>query len=110
MLETHGLAGHPVLGPNITATVHELPVGRTFSGGEAVSGVWIEWKVPSFAFATAEPQQRFCREASAAVRRVAGTDLPATAIYVNVVHAVDGPWNFNGVPMTNQEILAALSA
>ncbi len=110
MLESHGLANHPVMLPNITATVHELPRHRTFSGGQTVEGVWVEWKVPSFAFAEREPQRNFCTGATALLHAALGRRIPTNNIYVNVVHAVDGAWNFNGQPMTNQEIIAALKA
>ena len=33
MLKWHGLSGNEVMTPNITATVHVLPTGSTFSGG-----------------------------------------------------------------------------
>ena len=57
MLDRHGLAGNKVMTPNITATVHVLPRGSTFSGGEEFAGAWVEWKVPSFAFASREIQK-----------------------------------------------------
>jgi hypothetical protein len=36
--------------------------------------------------------------------------LPKDKIFINVVHAVDGAWNFNGRAMTHAEISAAVAA
>ena len=52
MLSLHQLTGNKVMTPNVTANVAVVPRGQSFSGGKEFSGVWIEWKVPSFAFAT----------------------------------------------------------
>ena len=35
--------------------------------------------------------------------------IPRNNIYVNVVHAVDGAWNFEGQAMSNEEISKAIS-
>ena len=54
MLSLHQLTGNKVMTPNVTANVAIVPKGQSFSGGEEFSGVWAEWKVPSFAFASRE--------------------------------------------------------
>ncbi len=109
ILKWHGLTGNKVMTPNITATVHILPKNRTFSGGKEFSGAWVEWKVPSFVFADREIQKGFFDEATDIIYQLSGGKQPKDNIYVNVVHAVDGAWNFNGRAMTNAEIGAAVS-
>ena len=109
MLKHHGLTDNKVMTPNITATVHVLPKGSTFSGGKEFSGAWVEWKVPAFAFASREVQIGYFAEATSIIHELSGGQQPKGNIYVNVVHAVDGAWNFDGVAMTNEEILAAIS-
>jgi hypothetical protein len=109
MLKWHGLAGNKVMTPNITATVHILPKSATFSGGKEFSGAWVEWKTPSFAFASREVQQGFFAEATDIIHELSGGKQPKDQIYVNVVHAVDGAWNMNGRAMTNAEIGAAIA-
>lgn len=104
MLKHHGLLGNKVMTPNITAHVSVLPKHFTFSGGEEFSGVWMEWKVPSFAFASRDIQLAHFAEATEIIRELSGGKQPIENIYSNVVHAVDGSWNFNGVAMTNEEI------
>jgi hypothetical protein len=109
MLERHGLTGNKVMTPNITATVHVLPKGSTFSGGKEFSGAWVEWKVPSFGFSTREVQQGFFKDATDIIEKLSGGKQPRDNIYVNVVHSVDGAWNLDGKAMTNEELGQAIS-
>lgn len=104
MLKHHGLSGNTVMTPNVTAHVSVLPRNTTFSGGKEFSGVWMEWKVPSFAFSSKEVQLAHFAEATEIIRELSGGKHPAEHIYSNVIHTVDGSWNFNGIAMTNEEI------
>ncbi len=110
MLKWHGLTDNKVMKANITATLHVLPKSSTFAGGEEISGAWIEWKVPSFAFNDRDIQVGFGKEATQIIHDLSGFKQPIENIYINVVHAVDGLWNFNGEPMSNAEIGAAISS
>ncbi len=109
MLKHHGLTGNKVMTPNITATLHVLPKSSTFSGGKEFSGAWVEWKVPSFAFATREIQQVYFEDATNIIHKLSGGKQPKDNTYVNVVHTVDGAWNFDGRAMTNKEIGEAIA-
>ncbi len=109
MLKWHGLTGNKVLTPNVTAHVHVLPKASTFSGGEEFSGAWIEWKVPSFAFNTREVQLGFSEDATNIIYELSGGKQPKDHIYFNVLHTVDGAWNFDGRAVTNEELGAAIS-
>lgn len=109
MLKWHGLAGNTVMTPNITATVHVLPKNATFSGGQAFSGAWVEWKVPSFAFAQRDVQTGFFKDATDIIHDLSGGQQPRDKIYVNVVHTVDGAWNLDGRAMTNEELGQAIT-
>jgi len=109
MLKWHGLTGNNVMTPNVTATVHVLPQGSTFSGGKEFAGAWVEWKVPSFAFSTREVQQGFFKDATDIIHELSEGKQPRDNIYVNVVHTVDGAWNLDGRAMTNDEMGQAIS-
>jgi len=110
MLKRHGLDGNKVMTPNVTAIVQVVPKNRTFSGGKEFSGAWVEWKVPSFAFASREIQAGFFRDATDIIHELSGGKQPRDNIYVNVVHTVDGAWNLDGRAMTNEELGQAISA
>ena len=108
-LKWHGLSGNAVMTPNVTAHVHLLPKGHTFSGGEPLDGVWIEFKTPSFAFTDRPVQQGLFKEATDIIVELSGGKQPRDKIYSNVIHTVDGTWNLDGRAMTNEEIGEAIS-
>ncbi len=108
-LKNHGLTGNTVMTPNITANVHIIPKGLSFSGGEEFSGAWAEWKVPSFALADHSIVKQHFMEVTEIIYKLAGGKQPKDNIYVNVVHAVNGGWNLDGIAMTNDELGAAIS-
>ena len=109
MLKWHGLEGNRVMTPMVTASVHVLPKGSTFSGGKEVSGVWVEWKTPSFAFNSPEIQQGFFDDTTNIIHDLSGGKQPKENIYINVVHAVDGAWSLDGQAVTNDQLGAAIS-
>jgi hypothetical protein len=111
MLKWHGLTGNATMTPNIVGSIHVLPSGATFSGSKQAKVAFVEWKVPSFAFATREIQRGYIAEATDIVHAASGGKQPKEQIWVNVVHAVDGAWGINGVAVTNAELGAtALNA
>jgi hypothetical protein len=107
MLKWHGLAGNCVMTPNIVGSIHVLRREHTFSGSKETPVVFVEWKVPSFAFATREIQQGYIAEASHIVHEASGGKQPKEHIWVNVVHAVDGAWGIAGDALTNEQLAAA---
>lgn len=108
-MKHHAMSGNKVMTPNVTAHVNVLPKGLSFAGGKEVDGAWIETKTPSFALANHEVQASFFTEATQIVHQLSGGKLPKERIWANGVHAVDGTWNINGVPMTNAQIGEAVS-
>lgn len=108
MLKWHGLAENDAMTPNIVGTINVVPKDSTFSGSKVASVVFVEWKVPSFAFATREIQLGYIEEATQIVHEASGGKQPKDRIWVNVVHAVDGAWGINGKALTNTELFAAV--
>ena len=108
-LNHHGLLGNKVITRNITAQFLWLPRNQSFQGGEEFSGAWVEAKTPAFAFTDREVQKKFTAEAIQIIHDLSGGKQPKDHIYINVVHAVDGAWSFEGVAMTNTEIGEAIS-
>lgn len=103
-LKWHGLTGNRVMTPNVTAMVTVVPKGETFSGGEEVSGAWIEWKAPGFAFTDREVQIGCAKECTEVIYDLSDGKQPRDNIYFNVVHTVDGTWNMDGQAMTNEQL------
>ena len=105
MIEWHGLTGNKALRhPNITGVVHVLPRNRVFSGMRPTPAVFIEWKVPSSAFVDRRAQVGYFEETTNIIHEMSGGKLAKDNIYINVVHAVDGAWNFGGQALTNAEM------
>ena len=86
MLAWHELTENSVMTPNVTANVHIVPKGLSFSGGQEFRAAWIEWKVPSFAFASREIQKGFGQDATDIIHELSGGKQPKDNIYFNVVH------------------------
>lgn len=107
-LKWHGLTGNKVMTPNVTAMLQILPKGTTFSGGEEFSGVWIEWKVPSFAFADRDSQVGFAKDATEIIHQLSNGKQAKDNIYFNVLHTVNGAWNLDGQAMTNEQLGEAI--
>ena len=109
MLKWHGLAGNKTMTPNVVGSLHVLPKDSTFTGMQETDVVFIEWKVPSFAFADRKVQQGYFEDATNLIHEMSGGRQPKDHVFINVVHAVDGAWNFNGKALTNGEIGALVA-
>jgi hypothetical protein len=109
MLKWHGLAGNAIMTPNVVGSIHVVEKGQTFTGTDETPVAFVEWKVPSFAFTDRRIQQGYFQEATDIIHEMSGGRQPKDRIFINVVHAVDGAWNFNGHAMTNAEIGAEVA-
>lgn len=109
MLKWHGLTGNTVMTPNVVGSIHILNAESTFSGSTEAPVAFIEWKVPSFAFANRDVQVGYIEEATNIIHEMSGGRLPKSNIWVNIVHAVDGAWGISGVALTNQELGEAIA-
>lgn len=104
MLRAHDLLGNAVMTRNVVGSIHVMPRGSTFIGMTETQVAFVEWKVPSFAFTDPGVQKAYFQEVSDILVEMSGNRLPRENIGINVVHAVDGAWNFDGQRMTNAEI------
>jgi hypothetical protein len=76
----------------------------SFCGARTVSRSASLQPQPRRAYAT-----RLHREATNIIHEMSDGRQPKDRIFINVVHAVDGAWNFNGRAMTNAEIGAEVA-
>ena len=109
MLTWHGLADSKIMTPNITSMVNILERNKAFIGGEAAEAIWLEWRTPAFAFANREIQIGHFKDCTDALYELSEGRIPKDRIFINVVHAVDGAWNFDGQAVTNEQLGEALS-
>ena len=108
-LKHHQLTGNSVMTPNVTANVSIIKDGFSFSGGKEFKGVWVEWKVPSFAFADESIQKLFGKDTTDIIQKLSNGKQAKENIFFNVVHTVDGAWNLDGGAMSNEELGSAIS-
>ncbi|WP_158814136.1 4-oxalocrotonate tautomerase [Methylocapsa sp. S129] len=109
MLKWHGLTGNTVMTPNVIGSIHVLAKDQTFAGMRETPVAFVEWKVPSFAFASRDIQLGYFEEATNIIHEMSGGAQPRDNIYINVVHAVDGAWNLDGKARTNAELGALVA-
>jgi hypothetical protein len=109
MLKWHGLAGNSAMTANVVGSIHVMPRDTTFTGMRETAVAFIEWKVPSFAFTPRDVQVGYFEEATNIIHELSGGKHPRDKVYINVVHAVDGAWNWGGKSLTNAEIGAAVA-
>jgi len=110
MLKVHHLTGNKFMTPIVIGHLELVAPEHIFSGGAPVTGVFIEWKVPSFGFGTQEILDEYVKEATAITVECSGGKLSKKNVFVNVVHAVDGSWGVHGKAYTNTELGAAVQA
>jgi hypothetical protein len=109
MLKWHGLTGNKAMTPNVVGSVQLLAKDNSFSGMREAPLAIIEWKVPSFAFVDRKIQVGYFEEATNIIHEMSGGRQPKDRIFINVVHTVDGAWNFDGRAMTNAELGARVA-
>jgi len=109
MLKWHGLTGNKFVTPMVIGHINVIDQEHTFSGSKESPVAFVEWKVPSFAFADRKTQLGYVEEATNIIHEMSGGKHPKDRIWVNVLHAVDGAWGVNGTAMTNGEIKEAAS-
>ncbi|WP_443749615.1 4-oxalocrotonate tautomerase [Asticcacaulis solisilvae] len=110
MLKWHGLADNHAMPPNVIGEYHVLPRDRTFSGMKPAPIAVVEWKVPAFAFADRNVQIGYFDEVTTLIHDMSGGKHPRDHVFINVVHTVDGAWNWGGKALTNDEIKQKVAA
>lgn len=109
MLKWHGLTGNKAMTPNVVGHINVISKEHTFSGSKEAPVVFVEWKVPSFAFNDRRVQEGYVQEATNLIHEMSGGKQPKDRIWVNVTHAVDGAWGIAGNAMTNTQLAEAVA-
>lgn len=110
MLRLHGLTGNKFMTPVVIGHLELVSPDLIFSGGLPATSAFIEWKVPSFGFATQQIRNDYVKEATDIAVRLSNGKLSHKNVFVNVVHAVDGSWGIHGKAYDNAELIAAVQA
>jgi phenylpyruvate tautomerase PptA (4-oxalocrotonate tautomerase family) len=108
MLARNGLTGNPFMTPNVVGSVHILPEGHVYAGGSP-RAVFVELKVPSFAFTSQEQRQGFVEDVNAILADLTSGQHPKERTYVNVTHTLDGSWGIGDRAWTNAALGEAVA-
>jgi phenylpyruvate tautomerase PptA (4-oxalocrotonate tautomerase family) len=109
LLTINGLTGNPFMTPNVVGSVHILPDERIYAGGSH-RAVFVDLKVPSFAFSTQEQRQSFVDSVNTILGDLTGGRYPKEHTYVNITYAVDGSWGIADRAWTNAALGDAIMA
>ncbi|MFH8386094.1 4-oxalocrotonate tautomerase family protein [Kitasatospora sp. NPDC018058] len=105
-----GLAGNPGFTSMIGGTVHILAPEHVFAGGVNRPVVMVELKLPDIGLATAEARAAFIRAATDVVERLTVDGHDNDDTWVNILNARDGAWGIGGKALTNDDLVAAITA
>lgn len=109
MLKLHGLSGNDFMNRNVVGSINIIKKEHTYTGSKESDVVFIEWKVPSFAFTQREIQKAYVTEATQIIYDLTEGKHPKENVWINVVHAVDGIWGIGGEAMTNEDLIEAVA-
>lgn len=105
-----GLAGNPGFTSMVGGTVHILAPEHVFAGGVNRPVVMVELKLPDIGLATAEARAAFIRAATDVVEHLTVDGHDSDDTWVNILNARDGAWGIGGKALTNDDLVAAITA
>ena len=103
------MTSNKVMSRNLTAHVNVLPKGHSFVNGKPNEGAWVETRTPSFALANNKIKEGFFIEAVQIIHDLSDGKIPKEKVWGSGIHTVDGTWNIDGIPLTNEGIFEAVS-
>jgi phenylpyruvate tautomerase PptA (4-oxalocrotonate tautomerase family) len=107
-LDIHQLSGNLFLQPNVIGEVIFVDRDLTFANQTNTPIAVIELKVPTFTFGAPAQKEQFIEKATDMVFNACDGKLAKTAIWVNVVHTVDGLWGIGGKAYSNEALQQAI--
>ncbi|MFJ9770280.1 4-oxalocrotonate tautomerase family protein [Kitasatospora sp. NPDC101157] len=110
LAEAGGLAGNPAFTSMVGGTIHLLDPRHVYAGGVNRPVVMVELKLPDLGLATAEARAAFIRTATDVVERLSVDGHRRDDTWVNILNARDGAWGIGGRALTNDDLVAAISA
>jgi|GEM_PF-195879 len=110
MMRLHELTDNKFITPVVIGSLNVISPNLIFSGGLPATAIFIEWKLPAFAFTVQAIRNRYVQEATDIAIELSERRLTTKDVFVNVVHAVDGIWGVNGKAYTNAELGEAVLA
>lgn len=110
LIDASGQPGNSFFTPLVGGTVHILPPGQVYAGGVNRPLVLVELKLPDIGLADPDARAAFITAATAIVRTLAQPGHQDEDTWVNILNARDGAWGVGGRVLTNDDIVAGITA
>lgn len=110
LLARHGLSDNAFMAPAVVGSVNIVPQGRMLTGDRAGRAIFVELKVPSITFQTAEQRQGFLDDVNAILDELTDGSYPRDSTVLNITYVVDGSWGIGANVYTNEALVAAITA
>ncbi|GAB2542502.1 hypothetical protein GCM10027167_54310 [Nocardia heshunensis] len=94
----------------IGGTVHLLPPGDVYAGGENRPIVMVELKLPNIGLPDPAARAAFITAATDIVAGLTAETHRREDIWVNILNAPDGAWGIGGRAYTGEALIAAVTA
>ena len=110
LIDVSGQTGNGFFTSMVGGTVHLLDPEDVYAGGVNRPVVMVELKLPDVGLAEHSSRASFIAAATDVVRDLTTPDHEDEDIWVNILNARDGAWGVAGVALTNEDIIAGITA
>ena len=110
LIEVSGQTGNSFFTSIVGGTVHLLDPDDVYAGGVNRPVVMVELKLPDIGLADQSSRASFIAEATDIVRGLTTSDHDDQDIWVNILNARDGAWGIAGQALTNEDLIAGITA
>jgi hypothetical protein len=110
LIAASGMTGVAGFLDMVGGTVHVLEPRRIYGGGTNRPLVMVELKLPNIGLPTVEARAAFIKAAADIVDRLTEPGHQAQDTWINILNAPDGAWGIGSTALTNDDLIARLSA
>jgi phenylpyruvate tautomerase PptA (4-oxalocrotonate tautomerase family) len=110
LIDVSGQSGNGFFTSMVGGTIHLLDPGDVYAGGVNRPVVMVELKLPDIGLAEQSSRATFIAAATDIVRELTAPDHDDEDIWVNILNARDGAWGVAGGALTNEDIIAGITA
>jgi phenylpyruvate tautomerase PptA (4-oxalocrotonate tautomerase family) len=110
LIEVSGQTGNSFFTSMVGGTVHLVDPDDVYAGGVNRPVVMVELKLPDIGLAEQSSRASFIAGATDIVREFTSPDHDDQDIWVNIVNARDGAWGIAGQALTNEDLIAGITA
>ena len=110
LIEVSGQTGNSFFTSMVGGTVHLVDPDDVYAGGVNRPVVMVELKLPDIGLPDQPSRASFIAGATDIVRELTAPDHDDQDIWVNILNARDGAWGIAGQALTNEDLIAGITA